>query len=198
MKQQWTDRSTSPTTACTPLSLVLLLLSVFGRFVVASNRRFDPWNESASASVLDLYLPSFANYTLPHSYETCDILSRNNQLPQGSALDELAALHAPYLFFHPYERYSLSSVETTFAEATQGHIERIRNNEETPYSNVLDPVALLNSTRDWVLGLDKEEFYFQHQLSEDYVRGECSWTVSTIDESSANMNLSVEYFLLLT
>jgi hypothetical protein len=120
-----------------------------------------PSYQDASTTALsdraNLYCPSRSEQQQPLS------------LPKGTPLDEIATLYAPVLYFHPLESYTLTSIDAVLSNH-DGQIKFTLDNSIV--SDTIDMIKLLNTTRDYNLGLNKEEFFIQHVLSKDFVSGD--------------------------
>ena len=81
----------------------------------------------------------------------------------------LAVEYAPALFFHPLDEFSLSSVNDTFADPSQGRILRTDGeNEPILISDTLDLEVLFQESQG---GASSGILFFEHDRTEEYVRG---------------------------
>jgi len=148
------------------------------------NQRFDPdADQSAGKEEMQCDIPPYqgesrtSNNNLPYtksvSYCTSDGQSDFSSLTD-SQLDTLAQLYAPVLFFHPEEPNTMETVNATFDDPENGDIIYDGNNPqgtEDIFWPRLDLDVLLDTTRNYTLGLDKESYYFQHVLTSQYRSG---------------------------
>ena len=85
-------------------------------------------------------------------------------------LQDMAEAYAPYLFFHPLETFTMSSVERTFENTTKGEI--YRTSDKILFDNELRPESLLATTREPDLSLYSQDFHFEHSLELEYKLGD--------------------------
>jgi hypothetical protein len=141
------------------LPILLLILAQAGRAQNANpteNFQFDP-----DATVTDwCNLPPFqdtTNYFKPQ-LGMCEEPDPTLTLADASAL---AVQYAPYLYFHPLEKYTLTDMDLAL-EPNSGKIYYSGSSPPTVFSEQIDQTAMLNSTRDPNLGLASHKYFFSH------------------------------------
>jgi len=87
-----------------------------------------------------------------------------------SDMDALAQQYAPVIFFHPLEPYTLANVPDTFDDPLAGSIQ-LNGDFVTQYDDELQMESLFNSSRGLVTGMNGHEYFFQHNLTDDYKSG---------------------------
>ena len=117
--------------------------------VIRANRQFDP--DDSNAKFCDL--PPYGNAST--SFQPSEgVCSGENALTQSMSpetLQDMAEAYAPYLFFHPLETFTMSSVERTFENTAKGEI--YRTSDKILFDNGLRPESLLATTREPNLSL---------------------------------------------
>lgn len=85
---------------------------------------------------------------------------------QGPEIQNLAEMYAPYLFFHPLEKYTPASVNTTLGDPDSGMI-RVGFSDYDIVSETLDPWTMQQTTRNLDWALHSHRFYMQHHSYDD-------------------------------
>ena len=144
-----------------------------------SNIRFDPDDDGNTVSCTIAPYTDVDNYFKPKEGQCLDPNSTStgnsttsplelSTLP-SAALQRLAVAYAPVLFFHPLEKYSLSSVDATFAKPSRGKIYQ-RSKGDVLIDDQLNLTTLLKTSRDPVWALKSSSFHFtlEEHASEMY------------------------------
>ena len=142
------------TLCCQPL---IVAFSIFVTCLFQENTPYceiPPFQEANTRLVLD---PNFCV-----SRAAVDLLT----------VEELANRYAPYLFFHPLEQYTMSSVNRTI-QSSEGRI--IRQEDGLPdrvFADNLDPENLVKTSRDPDEVLFSHKFIIEHDLYDEYLEGD--------------------------
>jgi hypothetical protein len=76
------------------------------------------------------------------------------------------------LFFHPIEEYTLETVEATFRDPAAGRILfDARTSDEEVYDETLNQTAMLLTSRDLKLALNKDRYSFGRDQTKSYQAG---------------------------
>lgn len=132
------------------------------------NEKFDP----DADNTLDCSIPPYQdteNYFRPvegQCLATASSLTGTGLQLEGlhrAALHRLAVAYAPVIYFHPLEKYTLSSVENTFSNPDAGRIWSM-NQENEIFDPQLNLTTLLRTSRDPVLGLKSKQYFFERDI----------------------------------
>ena len=100
--------------------------------------------------------------------------NNNNDIPMElsiqdnkALIQDLAVAYAPYLYFHPLEQFSMSSVNRTFRDPTQGEI-YLDFADWQLIDNELNQSTLLRTTRDYDFALNSHLFSFAYHINDTY------------------------------
>ena len=152
-----------------PVLLLLLLLSVTAANG-QENARFDPDADGNTVRCTIAPYTDVDNYFKPKEGQCRgrDGFESGLELDQvhSASIHRLAVAYAPVLFFHPLEKYSLSSVDATFARPGRGKLWQ-NSGGVHKIDDRLNLTTLLETSRDPVWALQSSSFFF---TLDDYVR----------------------------
>lgn len=154
------------------------------------NHRFYPFSFSSSNNETKQMslcrIPPFQEVVGEvSSASTCSVQSTLNL--QSPELHELAIQYAPVLLFHPLEKYTLSAVNATFDSPSSGKIYQLSDGVYLQTDETLNLTRLLNVTRDIETSFNAHEYFFAHDLTEEYVNG-AGYYDAFLDDESGNNN----------
>ena len=133
-----------------------------------ANKEFDPTKYKVEFCDLPPYVNSSTAFK--PSRDVCIGFSVFIQDMDSERIQTLAEAYAPFLFFHPLETFTMSSVERTFENSTEGQI--YRTSDKSVFDDELRPSSLLSNTRDPDLALSSHDFHIEHSLDFDYKLGD--------------------------
>jgi hypothetical protein len=140
--------------------------------------QFDP--DDADAFIASCSIPKYqqeGSSYVPPDTSTCapfpDGESWSSSLAtEPSIIEQLAVAYAPVLLFHPLEKYTLETVEATFRDPTAGRILfDARTDDETEFDGTLNQTAMLLTSRDLKLALNKDRYSFGRDQTKSYQAG---------------------------
>lgn len=150
------------------LAILSLSRSAQGQQQNPNSIRFDPDANDTTATCAIAPYTDTDNYFQPQE-DQCTSTSNPldlNSLDKAS-LDSIAVQYAPVIFFHPLEKYTLSSVVDTFNQTTAGKIYD-RNGGNDLIDDTLNLTTLLRTSRDPIWALGSTKFYFSlEELAEE-------------------------------
>ncbi|CAB9502524.1 expressed unknown protein [Seminavis robusta] len=125
------------------------------------NLQFDPDADNTKAC----WIPPYQN---PNNYfQPRQGLCHNSQLDldtiSDESLHELAVAYAPVLYFHPLEKYTMSSVNYTLSNPQGGRIYRKTKEDAKPYvvDDTINATFMMETSRDEVWALNPTTFFFE-------------------------------------
>lgn len=136
---------------------------------LADAKQFNPNTFQENIASCDIPLYQNASNAWEPSDDMCPNDSVEGNLLESqneAALHSLAVAHAPFLFFHPLENFTLSSVNRTMGEPSQGKVFLNDFTGLTEFDDQLTQESLIRSTRDFDYVLRSGNFFFQHTLTE--------------------------------
>lgn len=147
------------------LFAVLLTVAIATVAAANGNIRFDPDADGNTVPCTITPYTDLENYFQPKEGQCAsaaeealavdlDSLRENNT----EALHHLAVHYAPVIFFHPLEKYTLSSVNYTFSDPNRGKI--YLGSTDNLVDDQLNLTTLLRTTRDHLWSLKSTDFYF--------------------------------------
>jgi hypothetical protein len=144
----------------------------------SSNTRFDP--DDADAFIATCSIPKYqqeGSSYVPPDTSTCAPFQDGESWASSLAADaniiqQLAVAYAPVLFFHPLEEYTLETVDATFRDPAAGRILfDARTSDAEVFDETLNQTAMLLTSRDFKLGLNKDRYSFGRDQTKSYQAG---------------------------
>lgn len=135
--------------------------------------QFDP--DDADAFIASFSIPKYqqeGSSYVPPDTSTCASFQDGESwssalLTDPSIIQQLAVAYAPVLFFHPLEECTLETVNATFRDPTAGRIFF----DSDVFDETLNQTAMLLTSRDLKLALNKDRYSFGRDTTKSYQAG---------------------------
>ncbi|CAB9524295.1 expressed unknown protein [Seminavis robusta] len=170
----------------------------------SGNIRFDPdadgntlvCTSAAHSNVDDYFRPSQGQCDDPYQNSTRmddPLLTIDTISP--ILLQNLAVAYAPVIFFHPLERYTMSSVDATFSLPGRGKIYQTTGGGEKLIQDRLNMTTLLRTSRDPLWAPKSSSFYFtlEEYIKEQYYAKPTEQFGDGFDETTGKSKAKIYY-----
>ena len=148
---------------------LLLLWLPFGAVAETrptANRQFFP-NNADNTGTCDI--PPYQDKAFVPQEGMCKsdtTISLAELLNNPSLLDRLAVAYAPYLYFHPLERFTMSAVNRTLDDPDMGKVFLNHADGIVLMDDTLNPQTLLDTTRNVDYALFSHLFFLEYQIND--------------------------------
>jgi hypothetical protein len=133
----------------------------------SSNTQFDPDDAFITTCSIPNYQQEGSDYVAPDTSTCASFQGDESLLTDSSIIQLLANAYAPVLFFHPLEQYTLETVNATFRDPSAGRV----SFDDDVFDETLNQTAMLLSSRDLKLALNKDRYSFGRDQSKTYQAG---------------------------